>query len=386
MIMSWIGAGIVDELAQGAAGSDRKPSRHAKVHHKGLSGGQFSHEEFRPTSQSLNHGSGDALGKPFRHRKTQVRPVLNQVRNPASLHDRGQTAANRLDFGQFRHDEAYSLLNVTTLWSRAMPDDLKTENDSTETVSFGFEDVSPSEKTARVGGVFESVADRYDVMNDLMSAGIHRLWKADTLAKINPQPGETLYDIAGGTGDLAKRFIDLADRRARERRRPEILSRAIVCDINAAMLDAGKARRDMAPYEGRIDWVCGNAEALPFADRTADALTIAFGIRNVTYRDKALREFRRVLKPGGRLAILEFSHMTSGALQAAYDAYSFSVIPRMGGMVTGDEDSYRYLVESIRKFPRQDEFAREISDAGFSNVSVTNFTGGIASLHFAWAV
>jgi len=268
-----------------------------------------------------------------------------------------------------------------------MPDDIKSDSPSEpERVSFGFEDVSPEEKTERVGGVFSSVAKRYDLMNDLMSAGIHRLWKADTMAKINPQPGETLYDIAGGTGDLARLFIDHADRRARDRRRPEMHTRAVVCDINAAMLGAGRARRDMAPYEGRIDWVCGNAEALPFADRSADVLTIAFGIRNVTHRDKALAEFRRVLRPGGRLAILEFSHMTSGALQAAYDVYSFNVIPRMGGMVTGDADSYRYLVESIRKFPRQEAFAKEIEVAGFSNVSVTNFTGGVAALHFAWAV
>jgi demethylmenaquinone methyltransferase / 2-methoxy-6-polyprenyl-1,4-benzoquinol methylase len=272
-----------------------------------------------------------------------------------------------------------------------MPDEAKTEKarnpvEGDEQVPFGFEEVSPEEKTERVGGVFASVASRYDLMNDLMSAGIHRLWKADTMAKINPQPGETLYDIAGGTGDLAKLFIDHADRRSRDRRRLEVHARAVVCDINAAMLEAGRARRDMAPYEGRVDWVCGNAEALPFADRTADVLTIAFGIRNVTFRDKALAEFRRVLKPGGRLAILEFSHMTSGALQAAYDAYSFSVIPRLGGMVTGDRGSYQYLVESIRRFPRQDAFAREIEAAGFSGISVTNFSGGVAALHFAWAV
>jgi len=272
-----------------------------------------------------------------------------------------------------------------------MPDEAKTEKarnpvEGDEQVPFGFEDVTPEEKTARVGGVFTSVASRYDLMNDLMSAGVHRIWKADTMAKINPQPGETLYDIAGGTGDLAKLFIEHADRRARSRRRPEIRARAVVCDINAEMLEAGRARRAMAAHDDRIDWVCGDAESLPFADRSADVLTIALGIRNVTRRDLALREFRRVLKPGGRLAILELSHMTSGALQAAYDAYSFNVIPRLGGMVTGDRGSYQYLVESIRRFPRQDAFAEEIAAAGFSNISVTNFSGGVAALHFAWAV
>jgi demethylmenaquinone methyltransferase/2-methoxy-6-polyprenyl-1,4-benzoquinol methylase len=253
-------------------------------------------------------------------------------------------------------------------------------------VSFGREQVSPGEKTARVRGVFASVASRYDLMNDLMSAGVHRLWKADTMARINPQPGERLIDVAGGTGDLAKAFIDAADRTARRRRQPEASAHAVVCDINEAMLNAGKARRDMGPYAHRIDWVTGNAEALPLASRSADALTIAFGIRNVTFRDKALSEFRRVLRPGGRLAILEFSHMTSGALQAAYDAYSQSVIPALGERVTGDRASYQYLVDSIRAFPNQQAFRAEIEAAGFSGVQITNFTGGVAALHFAWAV
>lgn len=254
------------------------------------------------------------------------------------------------------------------------------------TVSFGRERVSPQEKTERVRGVFASVASRYDLMNDLMSAGVHRLWKADTMARLNPQPGERLVDVAGGTGDLAKAFIDQADRAARRRRQQPGSAHAIVCDINEAMLNAGKARRDLAPYGDRIDWVTGNAEALPLASRSADALTIAFGIRNVTFRDKALAEFRRVLRPGGRLAILEFSHMTSGALQAAYDAYSHAVIPRLGEMVAGDRASYQYLVDSIRAFPNQQVFRAEIEAAGFSGVQVTNFTGGVAALHFAWAV
>lgn len=261
-----------------------------------------------------------------------------------------------------------------------------TKQASPETVAYGHEIVSPEEKTARVGHVFRSVAQRYDLMNDLMSAGIHRLWKADTMARVNPQPGERLIDVAGGTGDLAKAFIDIAERAAHRRRLPGGQTRAVVCDINEAMLQAGRARRDMAPYEGRIDWVVGNAEALPFEDRNADALTIAFGIRNVARRDRALSEFRRVLRPGGRLAILEFSHMTSGALQAAYDAYSNAVIPRLGEIVAGDRASYQYLVDSIRSFPDQDAFQAEITAAGFSRVSVTNFSGGIAALHFAWAV
>lgn len=254
-----------------------------------------------------------------------------------------------------------------------------------ETVSFGFEDIAAEEKEGRVRGVFASVASRYDLMNDFMSAGIHRLWKHDTIARVNPQPGELLLDVAGGTGDLAKAFLDRADR-AEKRRHVARPARAIVCDINEEMLKAGQARKDLEAYGDRIDWVCGNAEALPFEDRSFDALTIAFGIRNVTHRDRALKEFRRVLKPAGRLAVLEFSHMTAPMLQKAYDAYSFNVIPALGGVVAGDRDSYQYLVESIRRFPKQDDFKSEVEAAGFRNVSVTNFSGGIAALHFGWAV
>ena len=207
---------------------------------------------------------------------------------------------------------------------------------------------------------------------------------ARAIAKLNPQPGERLLDVAGGTGDLAKAFIDRADRAGKRRGKPEKAS-AVVCDINDAMLDAGRARRDMAAYDGRIGWVCGDAQALPFEDRSVDALTIAFGIRNVADRDAALSEFRRVLKPGGRLGVLEFSHMTVPAFQALYDTYSFNVIPPLGELVASDRDSYKYLVESIRKFPKQDAFREEVEAAGFSGVSVTNFSGGIAALHFGWA-
>lgn len=252
-------------------------------------------------------------------------------------------------------------------------------------VSFGFEDVTPDEKVARVKGVFRSVASRYDVMNDLMSAGVHRLWKSDTIARLNPQPGEHLIDVAGGTGDVSKAFLLRADRVA-QRRGITRQATAIVCDINDAMLAAGRQRKDMQSLGARIDWICGDAERLPFPDRTADVLTIAFGIRNVAGRMQALKDFRRVLKSGGRLAVLEFSHMTAPLLQKAYDAYSFAVIPPMGAMVAGDRDSYQYLVESIRRFPKQPVFAAELEEAGFSRVRVTNFSGGIAALHTGWAV
>ncbi len=247
-------------------------------------------------------------------------------------------------------------------------------------VSFGFEDVSRDEKSRRVKGVFASVASKYDLMNDLMSAGVHRIWKANMIAWLNPQPGETLIDVAGGTGDVARAFQKRANEVAR-RRNVSVEAMTFVSDINEAMLVAGIKSADQ-----NMPRVACDAAALPFPDRCADAVTISFGIRNVVEIDQALREFRRVLKPGGRFACLEFSHMTHRALQDAYDAYSFKVIPAMGELVTGDKASYQYLIESIRRFPMQDEFADRIRSAGFGQVGYQNYSGGIAALHTGWAV
>jgi demethylmenaquinone methyltransferase/2-methoxy-6-polyprenyl-1,4-benzoquinol methylase len=247
-------------------------------------------------------------------------------------------------------------------------------------VSFGFEDVSRDEKTRRVKGVFASVANRYDLMNDLMSAGVHRVWKANMIAWLNPQPGEVLIDVAGGTGDVARAFIRHADKVAR-RRKSDARAMTFVSDINEAMLVAGIRKTDE-----NMPRVACDAAALPFPDRSADALTISFGIRNVVEIDKALKEFRRVLKPGGRFACLEFSHMTHRVLQEAYDRYSFSVIPAMGELVTGDRASYQYLVESIRRFPNQEDFAARVKAAGFGQVNYINYSGGVAALHTGWAV
>ena len=254
-----------------------------------------------------------------------------------------------------------------------------------KTTTFGFETVSEAEKVSRVDGVFRSVAEQYDIMNDVMSAGVHRLWKHDVMNKVNPQPGEVLVDVAGGTGELGRAFIELADK-AGNRRGNDRRARAVICDINDAMLAAGEKRDDSRALEDRLTWVCGDGQNLPLPDNSADALTVSFGIRNFGDRIEGLRDFKRVLKPGGRLAILEFSHMTAPMLQKAYDAYSFNFIPKMGAMIAGDSDSYRYLVESIRQFPKADEFKAEIESAGFKNVSVTTYTGGIAALHFGWNV
>lgn len=246
--------------------------------------------------------------------------------------------------------------------------------------SFGFKDVDPAEKPSLVRGVFDRVAGRYDLMNDLMSAGVHRVWKDMTAARLNPQPGETIVDCAGGTGDIARRLAKLA--RQAKARRGGADARILIIDYNAEMIAAGRERGS----EPEIAWAVGDAQRLPLPDKSADAYVIGFGIRNVTDIPTALREARRVLKPGGRFLCLEFSQPPAQALRGLYDAYSFAVIPRIGEMVLHDRDSYQYLVESIRRFPTQDRFAAMIREAGFKNVGYTNFTGGIAALHHGWAL
>ena len=246
--------------------------------------------------------------------------------------------------------------------------------------TFGFRDVDPREKPGLVRGVFDRVASRYDLMNDVMSAGVHRLWKDAAAARLNPQPGETIIDCAGGTGDMARRFADLA-RRARDRR-GGLDARILVIDYNAEMIAAGRARG----LEPEIDWAVGDAQRLPLPDACADAYVISFGIRNVTDIPAALREARRVLKPGGRFLCLEFSRPPAPALARLYDVYSFRVIPFMGEKIAGDRDSYQYLVESIRRFPEQRTFQAMIEAAGFGRAGYTNFTGGVAALHHGWAV
>jgi demethylmenaquinone methyltransferase/2-methoxy-6-polyprenyl-1,4-benzoquinol methylase len=246
--------------------------------------------------------------------------------------------------------------------------------------TFGFRDVDPAEKPGLVRGVFDRVASRYDLMNDLMSAGVHRLWKDATAARLNPQPGEVIVDCAGGTGDMARRFAKLA-RRAQERRGGPDASVMIV-DYNAEMIMAGREKGS----EPEITWSVGDAQRLPLPDACADAYVISFGIRNVTDVSKALSEARRVLKPGGRFLCLEFSRPATELLQKAYDTYSFKVIPQIGEWVAKDRESYQYLVESIRRFPEQRTFLAMIQQAGFGRAGYTNFTGGVAALHHGWAI
>ena len=248
-------------------------------------------------------------------------------------------------------------------------------NQSEKTTHFGFETVSESEKAGRVQGVFGSVASRYDIMNDVMSGGIHRLWKDAMMDWLAPRSGQKLLDVAGGTGDIAYRFLKRAGQ-----------GHATVLDLTEEMLVEGRKRAEASQMADQLDWSVGDAMALPFPDNSFDVYTISFGIRNVTRPQDALNEAFRVLRPGGRLMVLEFSQIPNPAMQWAYDRYSFNLIPLMGQLIANERDSYQYLVESIRKFPDQDKFLNMVRSAGFENAKYRNLTAGIACLHSGWKI
>ncbi|OCW57546.1 bifunctional demethylmenaquinone methyltransferase/2-methoxy-6-polyprenyl-1,4-benzoquinol methylase UbiE [Hoeflea olei] len=244
--------------------------------------------------------------------------------------------------------------------------------------SYGFRTVADGEKQVLVNDVFHKVAKRYDIMNDVMSAGMHRIWKDAMVTALNPprRPDYRFLDVAGGTGDIAFRIVKASDREAS----------GVVLDINGSMLGVGAERARKKGYDANLEFVEANAEELPFEANSFDAYTIAFGIRNVPDIDKALREAYRVLRRGGRFLCLEFSEVEMPILDRVYDAWSFNGIPAMGKLIAGEAEPYQYLVESIRKFPRQQDFAAMIERAGFDRVSYTNYTGGIAALHSAWKI
>ena len=242
----------------------------------------------------------------------------------------------------------------------------------TSSIDFGFRTVKREDKQRLVRGVFDSVAYRYDIMNDLMSGGVHRLWKAALIDWMAPQPNQHLIDLAGGTGDISLRFLRAGG------------GSAAISDINHAMLSAGRRRRDIAKYNDRLRWCVGNAECLPFDDEIADFVTIAFGLRNVTNRQVAIAEAHRILKPGGRFLCLEFSQLRSNSLQRIYDAWSFKALPLMGRIVAGDAESYRYLAESIRTFPTPEVLADMFACAGFVQIRVRSLSAGIVCIHSGW--
>ena len=285
---------------------------------------------------------------------TAAPPVKAETASDVSLTDRRQTMATPL---------------------ATIPDD------RAETAHFGFQDVPLGEKQGLVDDVFHKVASRYDLMNDLMSGGLHRLWKDAMVTKLSPPRRESrrpyqVLDVAGGTGDISFRIVD----------RSHGTAKCTVCDINASMLEVGRERAIKRKLDGNVEFIEGNAEELPFESGRFDAYTIAFGIRNVPRIEKALAEAFRVLRPGGRLLVLEFSAVDVPGLAEIYDLFSFRVIPPLGRLVAGDDEPYRYLVESIRTFPTQERFAEMIRGAGFEQVDYTNLTGGIAAIHSGWKI
>ena len=249
------------------------------------------------------------------------------------------------------------------------------QDNAEQTTHFGFETVPEAEKAIKVQSVFNSVAGKYDIMNDVMSMGIHRIWKEAMMDWLAPRPGQKLLDVAGGTGDISFKFLNRAGS-----------GHATVLDITENMLIAGRKRAEADKMLNSIDWVVGDAMALPFADNSFDVYTISFGIRNVTRPQEALNEAFRVLRPGGRLMVLEFNQIPVPLVQKAYDIYSFNVIPWMGKLITNDRESYQYLVESIRNFPDQETFLSMVREAGFENTNYRNLSLGIAALHSGWKI
>ena len=249
------------------------------------------------------------------------------------------------------------------------------QNNAEQTTHFGFETVPEAEKAKKVQGVFISVASKYDVMNDVMSLGVHRIWKEAMMDWLAPRPSQKLLDVAGGTGDISFKFLKRAGS-----------GHATVLDITENMLIEGRKRAEANQVLDSLNWVVGDAMALPFADNSFDVYTISFGIRNVTRPQEALNEAFRVLRPGGRLMVLEFSQIPVPLAQKAYDFYSFNVIPRMGKLIANDRDSYQYLIESIRKFPNQETFLSMVRQAGFENANYRNLSLGISALHSGWKI
>jgi len=307
--------------------------------------------------------AGQSLAQIFGKRAPQVRPPRLDTRDPPALKHMGKAADGRLDFGKLGHGAA--------IWRRAF-NAARGTSPMPDQVNFGDELVTPEEKTRRVGEVFSSVARRYDIMNDLMSGGMHRLWKDRFINRVKPRTGEDILDMAGGTGDVAFRMA----RRG---------AHVTVADINADMLEIGKERARLRELKN-LSWKVENAEALSFANASFDAYTIVFGIRNVTDIAAALREAHRVLKRGGRFYCMEFSSTDWPGFGKLYETWADTMIPRIGKLVADDEDSYRYLVESIRRFPRPPAFKKMVAAAGFVRAAAEPMLGGLVTIHSGWKI
>ncbi|WP_420346008.1 class I SAM-dependent methyltransferase [Pelagibius sp.] len=278
-------------------------------------------------------------------------------------------------------------MSASTAPDRTGRDEDAASEEEAERTHFGYREIAAAQKAPLVQDLFQSVAGRYDLMNDLMSGGIHRLWKSTMIDWLDPRPGLHLLDTAGGTGDIALRVRQrLAARAGDDGAAARAGSRITVCDLTPEMLAVGRDRALDRGILGGIEWICGDAECLPLPESSVSAYTIAFGLRNVTHIDKALREARRVLKPGGRFLCLEFSRVVVPLFSDLYDRYSFKVLPAMGAAVAGDRDAYVYLAESIRRFPPQDDLAAMMTEAGLSQVRYRNLSGGIAALHSGWRI
>jgi demethylmenaquinone methyltransferase / 2-methoxy-6-polyprenyl-1,4-benzoquinol methylase len=374
---------------RGFGQADEQPARHAEMHDQRVAAVEVGEKILRAPPEAEDPRPGQPRAEARRQRPAQVRAADVGGEDGAAGHDGLEAAAHRLHLRQLGHPSvppsshpvacpAFRLISrgAGTRKSGAARARQMSESREGRTASFGFEEVSEAEKAERVRGVFASVARRYDLMNDAMSGGVHRLWKAAMVDWLAPRPG-----LRCSTSLAARATSPSASSTGRAGR-----AAVTVLDLTEAMLMEGRRRAEATRHAGAIDWVVGDAMALPFRDAAFDAYTIAFGIRNVANIPQALAEARRVLRPGGRLMVLEFSRVPNALLRSAYDAYSFNAIPAMGGMIAGDRESYRYLVESIRRFPDQEAFAGMIGDAGFERVSYRNLSFGIAALHSAWVL
>ncbi len=391
MVM-FLGRGVGEGEAAGHVGhalcascagrGNQHAARHAQMNDQGLAGIEIGEDVFRPAAQPIDPCAGQAGGHVRGKWPAQIGAAHVCCDNPRTLQHGGKAATDCLDFWKFRQcGLSYALGGVVTPVQSPIrrgctsggQGPMSDQGDGT--THFGFQTVEEDAKAGMVHGVFTNVASRYDVMNDVMSMGIHRIWKDAMMDWLAPRDGQHLLDVAGGTGDVAFRFL---------KRAPG--ARATVLDMTESMLVAGQTRAEAAQEADKLEWVVGDAMALPFSDNSFDVYTISFGIRNVTRIADALAEAFRVLRPGGRLMVLEFSQLPNAAMQRAYDLYSFNVIPRMGQVIANDRDSYQYLVESIRKFPEQETFAEMIRTAGFEQVKYRNLSMGIAALHSGWKI